>query len=87
MMESVLCGCVPIVPDKLSYKELYPSEFKYPVENPYGLVRNASILLLQVLQNYEEYQQKHRFFVREVQWNGEQAIFNILKICTEICDE
>ena len=35
----------------------------------------------------EEYQQKHRFFVREVQWNGEQAIFNILKICTEICDE
>jgi glycosyltransferase involved in cell wall biosynthesis len=87
MMESVLCGCVPIVPDKLSYKELYPSEFKYPVENPYGLVRNASILLLQVLQNYEEYQQKHQFFVREVQWNGEQAIFNILKICTETCDE
>jgi len=30
MIESVLAGCIPIVPDRLSYSELYPSIFKYP---------------------------------------------------------
>jgi hypothetical protein len=92
MLESVLCGCIPIVPDKLSYKELYPLEFKYAlgiaedpkIEYP---VYNASILLRQVLLDYETYQEKLQFFIREVQWKGEQAIFNILRICVEICNE
>lgn len=91
MLESVLCGCVPVVPNKLSYKELYPSEFKYPISiegsDSEHLLYNASILLRQVLLNFEQYQKKHQFFVREVQWKGEQAIFNILKICVEICNE
>jgi len=30
MIESVLAGCIPIVPDRLSYSELYPTLFKYP---------------------------------------------------------
>lgn len=30
MIESVLSGCIPVVPDRLSYSELYPSLFKYP---------------------------------------------------------
>lgn len=29
MQESVLCGCVPIVPDRLSYTEMYPKCFCY----------------------------------------------------------
>jgi glycosyltransferase involved in cell wall biosynthesis len=92
MLESVLCGCIPIVPNKLSYKELYPAEFKYPIgieedSKIEYLVYNASILLRQVLTNYEMYQEKLQFFMREVQWKGEQAIFNILKICVEICVE
>jgi hypothetical protein len=29
MQESVLAGCIPIVPENLSYTELYPSIFKY----------------------------------------------------------
>ena len=29
MIESTLCGCVPLVPNRLSYRELYPAQFKY----------------------------------------------------------
>lgn len=29
MQEAVLCGCVPIVPNKLAYKEMYADVFKY----------------------------------------------------------
>lgn len=29
MLESVVAGCVPIVPDALSYQELYPDEYRY----------------------------------------------------------
>jgi hypothetical protein len=30
--EGVLCGAVPFVPDRLSYKEMYGTEFRYPSE-------------------------------------------------------
>jgi len=29
MVESVMCGCVPVVPDRLSYRCLYDQHFKY----------------------------------------------------------
>lgn len=29
MQEAVLCGCIPIVPDRLSYKEMYNNVFKF----------------------------------------------------------
>lgn len=29
VMEAVRAGCVPIVPDKLSYRELYPEKYRY----------------------------------------------------------
>ncbi len=32
MMEGVLAGVIPIVPDRCSYKEMYLPEFKYPSE-------------------------------------------------------
>lgn len=32
MYEGVLCGCVPMVPDRLSYTEMFPSWCKYPSE-------------------------------------------------------
>ncbi len=30
--EGVLAGAVPVVPDRLSYREMYPEEFRYPAE-------------------------------------------------------
>ncbi len=32
VMEAVLAGAIPIVPDRASYKEMYLAEFKYPSE-------------------------------------------------------
>ena len=29
MQESVMCGCVPLVPNRLSYKEMYPDIYRY----------------------------------------------------------
>lgn len=29
MQEAVFCGCVPVVPDRLAYRDLYPQEFRY----------------------------------------------------------
>jgi hypothetical protein len=29
MVEAVLLGCIPLVPDRLSYKEMYPDEYRY----------------------------------------------------------
>ena len=29
MQEAVLCGCLPVVPDRLSYSEMYLDDFKY----------------------------------------------------------
>jgi len=30
VLEAVSCGCYPLVPNRLSYKELFPSSFRYP---------------------------------------------------------
>ena len=32
MVEAVLCGCIPLVPDRLSYEHLYGDTFKYTKE-------------------------------------------------------
>lgn len=43
MFESLASGCIPIVPDKLSYSEMYVPDFRYKNENPvlgaYDLIR------------------------------------------------
>jgi hypothetical protein len=32
VMEGLVCGCVPAVPDRASYREMYDPEFRYPSE-------------------------------------------------------
>lgn len=32
MIEGLICQCAPLVPDRLSYKEMYLDQFKYPSE-------------------------------------------------------
>lgn len=42
MVEAVFCGCIPLVPDRLSYKHLYSETFKYSEQeeiNDFGISR------------------------------------------------
>lgn len=37
MVESVLLGCIPLVPDRLSYREMYPDPFRYKDEEDFNI--------------------------------------------------
>jgi len=41
LLEAVAAGCVPVVPDRLVYQELYPAPCRYPVTNDEILVENV----------------------------------------------
>lgn len=57
MYEGVSSGCVPIVPDKLSYKEMYPSSFRYTInDDMYDKEHtwvNASELIIDRVKKYD----------------------------------
>lgn len=48
MQESVIAGCVPLVPDQLSYSEMYPNCFKYEDESYGSAVENCLALLIKL---------------------------------------
>jgi hypothetical protein len=58
--EGALLGAMPLVPDRLSYSEMYPTEFKYPSEwtrNWDSYVENREQLvavIMQCMSNYQE---------------------------------
>ncbi len=56
VLEAVRCGCRPLVPDGLAYRELYPERYRYPagslkpalrslLSHPQALDRNESLVL------------------------------------------
>ena len=47
MQEAVMLGCVPLVPDRLAYRELYPSVFRYVSG------RNMEDKLIEFANNYD----------------------------------
>ena len=63
VMEAVLTGAVPVVPDRCSYSEMYLPEFKYPSEwtedyAAFVYYRNDLVNFIQdKLDNFETYQQ------------------------------
>ena len=48
VLEAVLSGCLPLVPDRLAYTEMYPAEFRYPSDpgDPDGEAQAAVAQLL-----------------------------------------
>lgn len=61
VMEAVLTGAIPVLPDRCSYAEMYLPEFKYPsewTENYDSYVRNKDNLVAFIqerIDNYDEY--------------------------------
>jgi hypothetical protein len=63
-MEGVLAGCIPIVPDRASYHEMYLDEFKYPSQwtESYSAYEQHKDLLIEFILNrmnlYSTYENK-----------------------------
>jgi glycosyltransferase involved in cell wall biosynthesis len=81
MIESVLCGCVPVVPNRLSYKELYANEFRYDTyEELVEMVR----LRIERWENWNERNEDNFFYQQQFFTNlGKNAIENMVKIMME----
>ena len=79
--ESALCGCVPIVPDRLSYSEMYPSQFKYSQDNRTDV--SMAVHLINTLQNHikpEAVGGVLRQLQNDMRRNGESAFNNMMEI-------
>lgn len=79
--ESALCGCVPIVPDRLSYSEMYPSQFKYSQDNRIDV--SMAVHLINTLQNHikpEAVGGVLRQLQNDMRRNGESAFNNMMEI-------
>jgi len=50
VLEAVAAGCIPAVPDRLAYRDIYPDEYRYPSlpGNPLSEARGAAQLLLRL---------------------------------------
>lgn len=75
MIESVLCGCIPLVPDRLSYSELYPDWAFYQDESHLESLIDWILNNNQVPWESEMEKLRNKFILM-----GQQAIPNMLKI-------
>lgn len=55
MYEGALAGAIPIVPDRLSYSEMYTDDFKYPSDSE---IMGMVYKVLEVLHEYPKYEKK-----------------------------
>ena len=85
MLESVLCGCYPIVPDKLSYTELYSAEFKFTLGTSY--VKSCLEKLIHIIENEEFYVEPLLQLQDQIMSLGIDAIPNIVTHCYEVHNE
>jgi len=82
MLESVLCGCFPLVPDRLSYTELYPQEFKFPSCGDKDVeVAFAFAHLQKLIQGEQMYKMLLNPLQQKIINSGMNAIPNILNTC------
>lgn len=82
MLESVLCGCIPIVPNRLSYSELYPDVFKYDCDDDTNVeIQNALVLLNRIIQNEDFYKMSLFALQQNILNSGMNAVPNILNVC------
>jgi len=58
VLEAVACGCIPVVPDRLAYRELFAEQYRYAsCEN--DLPQQAEILANYLEKLYAKFQQKN----------------------------
>lgn len=79
MQESVMCGCIPIVPDRLSYKEMYPPCFRILDSPSLHAEVEQMLLRLSKLEGLREYaEEKRRVLCNIFQVRGFMALPNMI---------
>jgi hypothetical protein len=71
MVESVLLGCIPLVPDRLSYREMYPKCFRYADS------KEMQRMLAEMIYD-EDYHHAELFNLRQNFKQNSKAFFNTL---------
>lgn len=72
MQEAVLCGCLPLVPNRLSYPELYLPEFVYTNDKQIpGMIEDF-------ITNYEKYHSLLTAQRKMIRFRGDRAIANMV---------
>lgn len=92
MLEATLCGCIPIVPNRLSYTELYPSVFHTPQSQNISELELTAVCLYHacyVLDHMDEYpahplQMQWEHTARYIEELGKQAIPNMLRVMKDL---
>lgn len=78
MQEALFCYCIPFVPDRLSYSEMYDEEFRYKgiielAENLRNIIKSKENIVDLIVQNR-----------KELIYKGKQAIPNMIRIMKEM---
>ena len=76
MQEAVLCGCMPFVPDRLSYKEMYPSCFRYS-EDDIEVIANG---IESLITNWNDFQPSLGDLRTKITLDGSMAINRMVSI-------
>lgn len=74
-LEALLAGTIPMVPDRLSYKEMYFNEFKYPSKWSDGVKEPNLVSLAERIKHYMDH---FPSFCASIQQNKEAAIIDYL---------
>lgn len=70
MLEACANGCLPLVPDRLSYSEIYPADFKYQPEEEANLGPRIDKLIRE--------REKYEPMARAIPWHFRNAIPNMI---------
>lgn len=79
MQESVMCGCMPIVPDRLSYQEMYPPCFRIPDSLSLDAEVEQVLIRLSKLEGLRDYAEEKRSALCSIfQVKGFSALPNMI---------
>jgi hypothetical protein len=81
MQEAVMCGCIPLVPNRLSYQELYPAEFRF---HSFGQCVNMIVKMVTDEQYFEAMQVMAQILAQKFIMKGKFAIEKMLTILEEV---
>jgi len=83
MQEAVLLGCIPIVPDRLAYSEMYPDVFKIEsnVNTPSSEMHDMYKKIEIIFHDFEDYKEELKSLQTTFLLKGKIAIPNILGEC------